>query len=142
MNTTNKTIVADFIEEIWNQNHLEKIDNYLSDSFIDHSLPPALPPNKEGTKRWITNTGKSFTHRSLIDDMIGEGDKVMVKIKMQMKQIGVWRHVEPNGAEIETEGFRLFKLVDRKIVAHWALIDGSAIEKKLKENTRACKIPD
>lgn len=142
MNTTNKTIVAGFIEEIWNQNHFEKIDNYVSPGFIDHSLPPALPANKEGTKRWITSTGKSFTHTTKIDDIISEGDKVVVKIKMQLKHIGVWREVEPTGTEVETDGYRLFKLDNKKIVEHWALIDGSPIEKKLLVNIKAFKIQD
>jgi predicted ester cyclase len=140
MNTTNKSIVAGFIEEIWNQNLFEKIDNYVSDCFIDHSLPSYIPSNKEGTKSWISSTGKSFTHKTQIDDIIGEGDKVVVKIKMQLKHIGVWRDIEPTGTEVESIGYRLFKLANKKIVEHWALIDGSAIEKKLSVNTRACKI--
>lgn len=140
MNTANKTIVADFIEEIWNQNHFEKIDHYVSDSFIDHSLPSALPPNKEGTKLWIISTGRSFIHKTLIDDIVSEGDKVVLKIKMQLKHIGVWRDVEPTGVEIETVGYRLFKLEDKKILEHWALVDGSSIENKLRETTKAGKI--
>ena len=34
MNITNKSIVIDFIEQIWNLNLFEKIDNYIS-----HALP-------------------------------------------------------------------------------------------------------
>jgi predicted SnoaL-like aldol condensation-catalyzing enzyme len=137
---TNKTIVTNFIEEIWNQNQFEKIDNYVSSNFKDHSLLPGLPANKDGTKLWIAGTGKSFEHKTLIDDVICEGDKVVLRIKIRMKHIGVWRDIEPTHTEIETVGYRLFKLDNKKIVEHWALIDGTSIENKLRETVRGCKI--
>lgn len=81
MNNTNKSIVIDFIEQIWNLNQFEKIDTYISDDFIDHSLPSSLTANKEGMKNWIVRTCKSFEHKTIIDTIVSEGDNVIVKIK-------------------------------------------------------------
>ncbi len=140
MNTSDKLIVIDFIEEIWNQNQPEKIDKYVSPKFIDHSLPSNLPSNREGTKLWIIGTGKSFEHKTVIDEIVSEGNKVMLKIKMQLKHIGVWRKIDPTHFEIETVGYRLFKLEDNKIIEHWALVDGNAIESQLREVAKGCEI--
>jgi predicted SnoaL-like aldol condensation-catalyzing enzyme len=140
MNTENSIIVTNFIEEIWNQNQFDKMNNYLSDDFIDHSLLPSLPPNKQGMKLWIGATGKSFEHKTIIDDMVCEQNKVMIKISMQMKHIGVWRDIEPTHLDISTVGFRYFQLANGKINAHWALIDGNAIEQQLKDSSAGCKI--
>jgi predicted SnoaL-like aldol condensation-catalyzing enzyme len=140
MKITHKETVINFIEEIWNQNQFEKIDHYLSFDFIDHSLPPALPANKDGMKRWIIGTGKSFAHKTIIDDIVCEDNKVMIKISMQLKHIGLWRDIEPTGAEIYAVGYRYFKLADNKIVEHDALIDGNAIENQLKNARHGCKI--
>jgi hypothetical protein len=38
MNPANKSIVTNFIKEIWNQTQFEKMDNYVSADFIDHLL--------------------------------------------------------------------------------------------------------
>ena len=142
MNSDNKSIVTNFIEEIWNQNQFEKIDNYISVDFIDHSLPPSLPANKDGMKLWIIGTGKSFEHKTIIDDIVCEDNKVMLKIRMQLKHIGVWRDIEPTLFEISTVGFRYFKLADEKITEHYSLIDGNSIENQLKESSKGCKIQE
>lgn len=142
MNSKNKSIVTNFIEEIWNQNQFEKIDNYISSGFIDHSLPPSLPADKEGMKHWIIGTGKSFEHKTIIEDIVCEEDKVMLKLRMQLKHIGVWRNIEPTHFEISTVGYRYYKLADGKIVEHWSLLDGNSIENQLKETKNGCKIQE
>ncbi len=131
MNTTNKSIVIDFIEQIWNLNQFEKMDTYISDDFIDYSLPSRLPTNKKGMKNWIIGTGKSFEHKTIIDTIVSEEDNVIVKIKMNLKHIGVWRGINPTDLNITTEGYRYYKLKNKKITAHWALIDGNAIQNQL-----------
>jgi predicted SnoaL-like aldol condensation-catalyzing enzyme len=140
MNSANKSVILNFIEDIWNQNQFEKIDSYVAADFIDHSLPTDLPSDKEGMKLWIIATGKSFHHRTAIEDMVCEDDKVMLKIKMNLKHVGVWRAFEPTHLEISTVGYRYYKLKDQKIIEHWGLIDGNAIESQLKEVQHGCKI--
>ena len=142
MNSKNKLIVTNFIEEIWNQNKFEKIDNYISANFIDHSLPTTLPPDKDGMKLWIIGTSKSFEHKTIIDDIVCEEDRVMLKMRMKLKQIGVWRDIEPTHFEISTVGYRYYKLADGKIVEHWSLLDGNSIENQLKEASHGCKIQE
>lgn len=138
---TNKSIISEFIEVIWNENQLDKIDGYLTNDYEDHSLLPSLPPNKEGTLIWINATGKSFKHKTIIDDMVCEDDKVVLKITMRLKHIGVWRNIHPTQLEFSVGGFRYYKLKDGKIKAHWALIDGNAIEHHLKDKNSSCNVP-
>ena len=142
MNSKNKSIVTGFIEEIWNQNQFDKIDKYISADFIDHSLPPTLPADKDGMKLWIIGTGKSFEHKTIIDEIVCEDDKVMLKISMQLKHIGVWRDIEPTLSQISPVGYRYYKLKDGKIVEHWCLLDGNSIENQLKEAKHGCKIQE
>jgi predicted SnoaL-like aldol condensation-catalyzing enzyme len=142
MNPDNKNIVTNFIEEIWNKNRLNEIDEYLNPEFTDHSLPPNFSPDNEGLKNWIMATGKSFEHKTIIDEMVCEDEKVIIKIKMRLKHIGLWRDIEPTGKEVYTTGYRFYKLADNKILAHWALIDGNAIENQLKETNKGCKVQE
>ena len=119
-----------------------KIDTYIHTDFIDHSLPPLLPTTKEGLIRWITITGESFNHKTILEEIVGESNKVIIKIKMYLTHIGKWRDIEPTGAEVYAIGYRCFKLTDNKIIEHWALIDGNAIENQLKEASHGCKIQE
>jgi predicted SnoaL-like aldol condensation-catalyzing enzyme len=136
----NSTLVQDFITQIWNNKAFEKLDNFLHQDFKDLSLPPLLPSDKEGTKRWIINTGNSFEHNTIIEDQVTEADKSIVKIRMNLKHIGTWRNIEPTGIDLHTIGYRFFKIKDGKIIEHWALIDGQAIENQLISASHGCRI--
>ena len=140
MNSTNKIIVTDFMETIWNQRQFPKLAHFLAVGFTDHSLPPALPLNEEGTKSWIIATGKSFEHKTFIDELICENDKVVVKLTMHLKHIGEWRNMAATYKTIQTGGYRLFRLSDGKIIEHWGLIDASAIESQLRDVSLSCKV--
>lgn len=61
-----------------------------------------------------------------------EGSKCVLRIKMQMKHIGAWRGIPATGMEVSTSGYRMFRVQDGKIIEHWALVDGSAVERQLR----------
>lgn len=136
----NSNLVQTFIEQIWNNQAFEKLEKFLHPDFKDHSLIPTLSPDKEGTKQWIIATGLSFHHHTIIEGQVTQGDQSMVKIRMKLKHIGIWRGIEPTGLEIYTTGYRHFKIKDKKIIDHWALVDGQAIENQLKQASHGCKI--
>lgn len=141
MNTfeTNRDLIIHFMESIWNKNLFEEIDQFLHQNFVDHSLPPNLPADKEGLKSWIMGTGMAFEHRSVIEDQVTEGNKSIIKIRMFLKHIGPWRGIPPTGTEITTVGFRSFHIENGKIIEHWALVDGNSIENQLRESGKAVK---
>lgn len=136
----NKTIVTNYIAHIWNQQQFQRMGEFLHDSFTDHSLPTALPTGKEGVIQWITGTSRSFDHTTFIEEMVCEGNKVMIKIRMQLKHTGTWRGIAPTGVTISAIGYRYFEIHDQKITGHWGLIDGNAIEQQLQESSHGCKI--
>jgi predicted ester cyclase len=121
-------IVAAFINDVWNNGATPD----LHPSFVDHSLPPALGDNAASLATWVAQTSMAFEHRTLIEDQVTEGDKSVVRITMRMKHIGTWRDIPATGKEVQTRGYRLFRIADGKIIEHWALIDGNALETQLR----------
>jgi predicted ester cyclase len=139
-NSNTRSIVADFIDTIWNQRHFDQLDKFIHPAFIDHGLPPQFPADKEGLKQWILATGISFEHSTHIEEQVTEADKSILKIRMHLRHIGTWREIPPTGAAVSTVGYRCFRVADNKIIEHWALIDGNALENQLKESSHGCKI--
>lgn len=140
MQTTNQQIVTDYISTIWNDQQLDQLTRFLSPDYKDHSLIEALPPDASGVEKWIAATSVSFEHKTTVEDMLADGDKVFIRITMALKHIGPWRGVAPTGAELSTRGYRLFRLQDGRIAEHWALIDGQVIENTLSNTAHACRI--
>ena len=133
MQTEKQNLVYRFIEEIWNQQHFEALAAFMHPQFIDHSLPTTLPSDQEGLEKWITALSASFEHKTIIEDMVSDDEKIAVRISLTLKHTGMWRDIPPTGASVTAKGFRLFKINDGQIAAHWALIDGQAIESQLKK---------
>lgn len=138
--TTHRQLVADFITEIWNERRFDRLQQYLHPSFTDHSLPPGFSPDARGTEQWIRITSQSFDHRTLIDEQVTEPGRSILKILMELRHIGEWRGIAPTGLEITAVGYRCFRLAEGCIIAHWALIDGNAIENQLKGAAQGCKV--
>ena len=136
----NSKLVKEFIEKIWNNRNFDIIDNFLHPEFRDHSLPPQIGSDKSGTIKWITQTGKSFIHKTTIDDQVTEGEKSIIKISMDLKHIGKWREFEATGTDLNTTGYRSFRFSDGKIIEHWGLINGESIENQISKAKKGCKI--
>lgn len=133
-------MVLAFIENVWNQNKVERLFDFMSSDFVDYSLIPALPKTIEGTKQWILATGNSFEHKTIVEDIIAENDKVFIRISMQLKHVGQWRGHAATGIDIVTTGYRLFEFANEKICAQWAAIDGNVIEKAIVGHAHACEL--
>lgn len=133
-------LVRDFIDQIWNKRNFNQLDRFLDPAYKDYSLPPVLPDDAEGTLQWIVNTGKSFKHHTLIEDLVTEDNLSIIRITMQLKHIGVWRDIEPTGMELTTTGYRQFTFRAGKIIAHRALIDGQSIENQLSKAAHGCQL--
>lgn len=136
---SNSVLIQHFIKDIWNENRFELLTHHLHPDFVDHSLPADLSPNAEGLKAWIIGTGISFEHSSIIEAQVTEEDRSMIKFRMHLKHIGIWRDIEPHGAELSVVGYRYFRVKEGKIIEHWALLDGNSIENQLKTSETGCK---
>lgn len=132
-----RQVTADFINEVWNQQQYDKLDQYLHPDYVDHSLPAALPPDRTGLLKWIQATSQSFQHQTVVEDQVTEADKTILKIKMVMTHIGPWRGIDATGAQVSTEGYRFYRLADGKIIEHWAEINGTSLENQLKQQVAA-----
>jgi hypothetical protein len=80
----NSILVQNFITRIWNNREFDRLDNFLHPEFKDYGLPALFPPNKEGTKKWIIDTGLSFEHKTVIEDQVTQGEKSIIKIRMDL----------------------------------------------------------
>ena len=142
MKTQNKNQVGIFMDLMWNERSFDEITAFLHEDFVDHSLPPSLPANVYGLKKWITGTGEAFEHHSVIEEQATENNTSIIKIRMILKHIGLWRGIPATGIEFSIVGYRCFRLRDGKIIEHWALLDANSIENQLRQASEGCKVQE
>lgn len=137
---SNKQVVEQFIEQVWNQQQLDALNSFMHEDFHDHSFPAGIPPTKEGLAMWIKNTSAAFNHHTSIEAIVAEDDQVAIQIQFSATHIGTWRGIEATSKTVLTKGFRFFTLKDGKIIAHHALIDGEALQSQLTEVYAGCQV--
>ncbi|MCL4535516.1 MAG: ester cyclase [Bacteroidetes bacterium] len=133
----NKAVVRRLIEEVWNKGNLAVADEIIAEDNIEQ-MP--LPPHRLGPqeyKEWVARTRAVFPDLHLtIDDMIGEGDKVMVRETWRGTQKAAFRtllgvDLTATGRQVRVAQFSVFRLVNGRIVEYWYLQDALGMLEQL-----------
>jgi predicted ester cyclase len=125
----NKEIIRK-VEEAWDQNRLDDLDQYFDPNFRSDAGIPGMPPTLESAKMTHQASMQSFPDRKVeIMDVLGEGDKVTVRLRVTgTNQGGVaWFGAPPNGNKIDFEAISIYTLKDGKIVGHQAVNDSATL---------------
>jgi steroid delta-isomerase-like uncharacterized protein len=123
----NKATVRRLIEEVWNQGNLAVFDELYAPNFIFHD--PNLPHvrTREDDKRWITETLNAYPDFHMtIDDMIAEGDQVVVRLTARGTNTGDIVAPMPRpatGKQVTMTGIAIARLANDKFVEIWHQLD-------------------
>ena len=69
------TLVRDFHRALFESEDLAELDRFLAEDFVSHTMPPGLPPGREGARTFFTMFRDAFPDVSVtIDELIADGD--------------------------------------------------------------------
>jgi predicted ester cyclase len=119
----NKGLIRRYFEEIDELGDESVLDRYLAADFVDHSPSPGCTPDLEGMKAAFRMfaSGSPGTHR--IDDMVAEGDKVVVRVTGQGVHSGELFGIPATHREFTASGITIFRIAGGKIAERWVEID-------------------
>jgi steroid delta-isomerase-like uncharacterized protein len=116
----NKVICRRFLEEVVNKGNQAVADELIGTDFIDHNPLPGLPSNRDGFKQSFIIFRSVFPNmKYTIEDMIAEGDRVVVRWIATGTQKGELFGVPPTGKYISVVGIDIFRLANGKLVELW-----------------------
>jgi predicted ester cyclase len=122
----NKAIVRRWFEAHTSLEGAEKAaDELLAPDFVGHYPPFPDVHGPEGHKQWIAGTFQAYPDvRLIIEDVIAEGDKVVVRYTLRGTHEGMTRMgVAPTGKEVAASIIEILTLADGKIVDKWTNVD-------------------
>jgi len=120
----NKAVVRRWFEET-DLGNLSIVDELLPVDYVDHNPPlPDLPPGREGVRQSVVLLRAAFPDAvHTIEDQIAEGDKVMTRLTTRATFTGECLGYQPTGAVIQISGIAVHRVVDGRLVEHWAHMD-------------------
>ncbi len=116
-----KALAQRLFEEFFGGYDLELADRFIAPDFVDHNPLPGQPPGPEGVK-WVNMTLHE-AHSDLrftVDDVIAEGDKVVVRWTLRGVHTGPMLGMPPSGQEVDERVIAIFRVAGGKIVERWA----------------------
>jgi predicted ester cyclase len=119
----NKAITRRIVAGL-SQGDLSVIDELFAATYVEHAAPPDFPPGREGVKRFFSAVRAAFPDFSYtIDDEIAEGDKVVQRVTGRGTMQGEFMGMTATGKQAAWTEIHVARLVDGKVVEHWANID-------------------
>ena len=119
----NKAAVRQVYEAISGHN----LDGYiqgLAANYVDHSLPPGLPPGIESSRMLMAGVFAAFPDLVItIEDMIAEGNSVAGRVTLRGTHQGDFQGIPPTGKQVAFTSIEVFRVGDGKITERWGEVD-------------------
>ena len=129
---SNKQLCRDYFkaflagDTVWMERH-------IAPGFVRHD--PGLPfevRGPAGVKQLHDVLMSAFPDMRLpLQDFVAEGEKVLVRLRVQATHTGPFGDMAPTGREIDIGVLDLFQIRDGVLVEHWALLDNLGMLKQL-----------
>ena len=123
MSEQNKTLMRRLVEELWNKKDPAVIDQFYADSYVGHT-PDGVLQGRAGARQHYDTYITTFPDCNVaIDDMVAEGDKVLVRWTATGTHRGELAGIAPTGKRISVPGNLTVRISGGKIVEDYNVWD-------------------
>jgi len=120
----NKAILLRAEAEVWSRGNLAAADELYSPNYVCHFVDGIEWKGLKGIKDAVASHRTSFPDwHEQVEDIIAEGDRVVIRIHSTGTQLGVFNGIAPTGRKVSIEEIHIFRLSDGKIVEQWGMPD-------------------
>jgi steroid delta-isomerase-like uncharacterized protein len=133
-----KQLVNRFVEELWNERRLDVADAIFAEDCVTHQLrsgvpADAVPRGPQAIKEHVTGWIASFPDlRFSVEQMLGEGDRVMMQLLMEGTHQGKWLGIPASGRKMQIRMFTVHRVAQGKIVEDWVLVESLGFFQQLE----------
>jgi predicted ester cyclase len=118
--TANKATAVRFITEVWNAGDIGVADEVINHEYV----VPGTGHGAEAVKRNVTIFREASPDLVwTIEDVIGEGDRVAMRLTLHGTHLGVFRGIAPTGRSVTIQEMVFWRLVDGQLHTGWFQAD-------------------
>jgi steroid delta-isomerase-like uncharacterized protein len=112
-----------WFEDLFSRGDLDAAKEILHADFVDH-LPREEERGFEELRQYVIWYRAAFPDiRDTVEELVAEGDKVVVRWTSRGIHQGEFWGVAPTGRHVTFTGMRLFRIAEGKIAESWVNID-------------------
>ncbi len=113
-----------FVDEVLNQDHWDRLDDYVDRDAVDHVVPPGFPSDRDGFKAFFKGFRAAFPdYHYTIDDTLGQGDLIAQRVTGHGTMKGPFLGMPPTGKSATWSELHIVQMKNGKVVEHWGNVD-------------------
>jgi predicted ester cyclase len=121
---TNKELVRQFYKDVYVDWNMSRADEVLSPQFTSHDWPESGPTGPKAFRNYYLAFRSAVPDaRYEVDDLIAEGDRVVVRWRMLGTHKGAFRSIAPTGRPIVLKGIAIYRVEGGKLMERWVVSD-------------------
>ena len=138
----NKYVIRRFIEEVLNEGRFEQLDELVLEDFVELDPLPGQSPGRGGLQEVIRQMRGAFPDMHwVIEEMIGEADKVCTRFTWTGTQRGAFVGVPATGRRVAVKGVVVDRLHSGKMADSRILMDTLGMMQQLGMVPQAERTP-
>jgi steroid delta-isomerase-like uncharacterized protein len=133
MSEGNKNVVRRLFEEVWNKGNLPVTDELFAPTYAHHDpSTPDVGRGPESERKRTTLYRTAFPDlRLTVEDMIAEGETVVVRWSCRGTHKGDLGGIAPTGKQFTISGVSIARFVNGKMVEGWVNWDALGLMQQL-----------
>ena len=120
---TNKKLVRRFYDEVLNDRRPEAIDELALADYTEHDPLPGQRDGLVGLKDRATMLIEGLASTYAVEDVIAEGDRVVVRWTNSGRHSGPFLGIPPTGRSFTMAGIDIYRIENDHLAEHWHVVD-------------------
>jgi steroid delta-isomerase-like uncharacterized protein len=122
-----KVLIRREAEQMWNANDVDLADHLFAEEFVGH-FEAGPVRGRRAIKTYISELIEALPDiRMTIEDLFGEGDRVVSRWRATGTHKSEYRGVRPTGRRITIAGITVWRVASGKIIESWSQRDLSEL---------------
>src|ERR1043165_5296588 len=118
----NKGLVRRFYKEVFGDWNMALVDQVVSPQFRSHDWPESMPNGPQSFRNFYSTIRTALPDaRYEVDDLIAEGDRVVVRWRLLGIHKGDFRGIAPTGRAIALKGIAIYRVEGGKLMERWVV---------------------
>ena len=134
---TNKRLALRWLEAIWTADldapaAAGVVEQLVHPDFHNHEAAADRPGGPDGFRETARRLRRAFAELRIEPlDVIAEAEKVVIRARVSGRDVGPFAGVPVTGREVSVEHTHIVRILDGKVVEHWANRDDAGMLRQL-----------
>ena len=135
---TNKNLLIQFIEEVWNAGMVDAVDKYIAPAYTIYHDPgdpwEGMTLDLAGYKDRLTKSRAPFPdQRFTFQDLLATDDRVVMTWQWGATHKADLPGFPASGKQIRMSGATVYYLKDGRFTGHWQIVDRLGVYRQLQQ---------